>query len=181
MSSVETVARRYATALADVVEKTGEADSVRSEIKTWEAMIASNADLANAFGNPAIAHLKKEAVLEKLIERAKPSRTTSNFLRVLLKNGRFNELGEVGTKFDSVIEERRGIVHGTVTSAHDLSDAEKTELKAALERVTGKTVNLAFGIDKDLIGGVVARIGSTVYDSSVKTQLETLRERLLEK
>jgi len=181
MSSVETVARRYATALADVVEKTGEADSVRSEIKTWEAMIASNADLANAFGNPAIAHLKKEAVLEKLIERAKPSRTTSNFLRVLLKNGRFNELGEVGTKFDSVIEERRGIVHGTVTSAHDLSDAEKTELKAALERVTGKNVNLAFGIDKDLIGGVVARIGSTVYDSSVKTQLETLRERLLEK
>ncbi len=181
MSSVETVARRYATALADVVEKTGEADSIRAELKTWEAMIASNADLANAFGNPAIAHLKKEAVLEKLIEKAKPSRTTSNFLRVLLKNGRFNELGEVGTKFDSVIEERRGIVHGTVTSAHDLSEAEKTELKAALEKVTGKTVNLTFGLDKDLIGGVVARIGSTVYDSSVKTQLETLRERLLEK
>lgn len=179
--SVETVARRYATALADVVEKTGEADSIRTELKTWEAMIASNADLANAFGNPAIAHLKKEAVLEKLIEKAKPSRTTSNFLRVLLKNGRFNELGEVGTKFDSVIEERRGIVHGTVTSAHDLSEAEKTELKAALEKVTGKTVNLTFGLDKDLIGGVVARIGSTVYDSSVKTQLETLRERLLEK
>ncbi len=181
MSSVETVARRYATALADVVEKTGEADSIRTELKTWEAMIASNADLANAFGNPAIAHLKKEAVLEKLIEKAKPSRTTSNFLRVLLKNGRFNELGEVGTKFDSVIEERRGIVHGTVTSAHDLSEAEKTELKTALEKVTGKTVNLTFGLDKDLIGGVVARIGSTVYDSSVKTQLATLRERLLEK
>lgn len=179
--SVETVARRYATALADVVEKTGEADSVRSELKTWEAMIASNADLSNAFGNPAIAHLKKEAVLEKLIEKAGPSRTTSNFLRVLLKNGRFNELGEVGTKFDSVIEERRGIVHGTVTSAHDLSEAEKTELKAALEKVTGKTVNLTFGLDKDLIGGVVARIGSTVYDSSVKTQLETLKDRLLEK
>lgn len=179
--SVETVARRYATALADVVEKTGEADSVRTELKTWEAMIASNADLANAFGNPAIAHLKKEAVLEKLIEKAKPSRTTSNFLRVLLKNGRFNELGEVGTKFDSVIEERRGIVHGTISSAHDLSEAEKTELKAALEKVTGKTVNLTFGLDKDLIGGVVARIGSTVYDSSVKTQLETLKDRLLEK
>lgn len=179
--SVETVARRYATALADVVEKTGEADSVRTELKTWEAMIASNADLANAFGNPAIAHLKKEAVLEKLIEKAGSSRTTSNFLRVLLKNGRFNELGEVGTKFDSVIEERRGIVHGTISSAHDLSEAEKTELKAALEKVTGKIVNLTFGLDKDLIGGVVARIGSTVYDSSVKTQLETLKDRLLEK
>ena len=179
--SVETVARRYATALADVVEKTGEADSVRTELKTWEAMIASNADLANAFGNPAIAHLKKEAVLEKLIEKAGSSRTTSNFLRVLLKNGRFNELGEVGTKFDSVIEERRGIVHGAISSAHDLSEAEKTELKAALEKVTGKIVNLTFGLDKDLIGGVVARIGSTVYDSSVKTQLETLKDRLLEK
>ena len=181
MSSVETVARRYATALADVVEKTGEADSVRTELKTWEAMIASNADLSNAFGNPSIAHLKKEAVLEKLIERAKPSRTTSNFLRVLLRNGRINELAQVGTKFDSVIEERRGIVHGTVTSAHDLSAAENAELKAALEKVTGKTVNLTYSNDKDLIGGVVARIGSTVYDSSVKTQLATLRERLLER
>ncbi len=79
--SVETVARRYATALADVVIKTGETNSVKTELKTWEEMISSNSQLLQAFSNPSIAQENKEKVLENLIEKTKPTKTTANFLR----------------------------------------------------------------------------------------------------
>lgn len=175
----ETVARRYALALADVVSNTSEIDSVKAELKTWEEMIGSNTDLLNVFANPSIAHAKKEGLLEGLIERTKPTRTTSNFLRVLLQNSRLTDIAAINERFSSVLEERGGMVHGQVTSAHELSESEKAELKASLEKATGKQVRLDFEIDKELIGGVVTRVGSTVYDSSVRTQLENLKEELI--
>lgn len=177
--SVETIARRYGTALADVVIKTGETETVKAELKTWEEMMTSSADLLSAFSNPAIAHLDKEKVLESLISKAAPSRTTANFLRVLLKNNRLTELGDINDKFVAILEERGGIVAAHVTAARELSDDQKAELRSNLEKLTGKKVHLNFEINKEIIGGVVTRIGSTVYDSSVKTQLENLKEQLI--
>ena len=177
--SAETVARRYASALADVVTKSGDIETVKAELKSWEEMMTSNTDLYDAFANPAIGHGKKENLLEGLIQRAKPTKTTSNFLRVLLQNGRITDLADINGRLDSVLEERGGTVHGRVISAHPLSEADKAELKANLEKTTGKQVRLDFEIDKELIGGVVTRIGSTVYDGSVRTQLENLREKLV--
>ena len=177
--SVETVARRYATALADVVGKTNETDSIKTELKTWETLINANADLQTAFRNPAIAHSSKEKVLENLIEKTKPTRTTANFLRVLLRNSRLTEIGEIHEKFASVLEERSGVVSAQITSARPLSEAQKAEMKANLAKLTGKTVNLNFEIDESLIGGVVTKLGSTVYDGSVKTQLEELKREMI--
>jgi F-type H+-transporting ATPase subunit delta len=177
--SVETVARRYATALADVVMKTGEAENVRAELKSWEQMIAGNAELEAAFGNPAIAAVKKEAILEHLIGRSNPSKTTANFLRILLRNGRLTDLALINERLDAVMEERSGVVSGEVISAHELDEPVRTELKTNLEKLTGKTVNLNYQIDRDIIGGVITRVGSTVYDSSVRTKLKNLKEQLV--
>lgn len=177
--SIETVARRYASALADVVIKNGETDQVKAELKSWEEMIRSNGDLQKAFGNPAIAHLSKEKVLEQLIGKTKPSRTTANFLRVLLRNNRLTELSEINAKFAAVLDERSGLVAADVTSARELTDAERTELEASVAKLTGKRVHLNFRIDENIIGGVVTRVGSTVYDNSVKTQLENLKQVLV--
>jgi F-type H+-transporting ATPase subunit delta len=177
--SIETVARRYATALADIVIKTGETKTVKSELKAWEELMASNPDLENAFRNPVTQHLKKEKVLESLLAKAKPVKTTANFLRILLRNGRLNDLKEINERFAQVLDERSGIVVAEITSSRDLSEAERSELKTNLEKLTGKTINPTFGIDRDLIGGVVTKIGSTVYDSSVKTQLEILKAELV--
>ena len=177
--SVETVARRYATALADVVIKSGETESVKSELKSWEDFVGSNGDLQRAFSNPAIAHLSKEKVLETLIGKTKPSRTTANFLRILLRNGRLTELHEINEKFASVLDERGGIVGAQITSARELSDADRSELSASIAKLTGKQVKLDFIIDENIIGGVVTRVGSTVYDNSVKTQLENLKQQLV--
>jgi F-type H+-transporting ATPase subunit delta len=177
--SIETVARRYATALADVVVKSKETESVKSELKQWEALIASNSDLENAFSNPVIQHLKKEKVLEGLLLRTKPSKTTANFLRVLLQNNRLTDLKEINERFALVLDERSGVVAAEITSSRELTESEKAELRSNLEKLTGKRVNADFNTDGDLIGGVVTRVGSTVYDSSVRTQLENLKAELI--
>ncbi len=177
--SVETIARRYATALADVVLKSGETETVKSELKSWEVLMDSNANLQTVFGNPSIAHLKKENILEGLLTTTRPSKTTGNFLRVLLKNSRLTELGHINTRFAAVLEERSGNVLAKITSARELSESEKTELKTNLEKLTGKQVKADFNIDNGIIGGVVTQIGSTVYDGSVRTQLENLKEELV--
>lgn len=177
--SVETVARRYATALADVVTKTGETENIKTELRQWEAMMSASPELLNAFRNPAIQQNQKEKVLESLIQKAKPAQTTANFLRVLLRNGRLTEISEINQKFESVLEERSGGVSAKIVSSRPLSDAEKQELKANLEKMTGKRVSPNFEIDNGIIGGVVTTIGSTVYDGSVKTQLQQLKEQLI--
>lgn len=177
--SNETVARRYASALADVVIKTGETENVRTELKTWEEMTTANSELLDAFRSPAIPHLSKEKVLESLLAKTKPSKTTANFLRILLRNSRLTDLHEINEKFASVLEERSGVVSANITSARGLSEAEKAEFQTKLEKLTGKKVNLNFDIKEEIIGGVVTRIGSTVYDGSVKTQLENLKQQLI--
>lgn len=179
--SVETISRRYATALADVVVKSGETETVRAELRMWEQLVAASAELRNAFGNPAITYPKKEKVLEALTARAKPSRTTANFLRVLLRNGRLVELDHIITRFEAVLEERSGTVSAEVASARELTDGQRTELKLHLEKRTGRQVKIDFAVDPELIGGVVTRIGSTVYDGSIKTQLENLKEELIDR
>jgi F-type H+-transporting ATPase subunit delta len=177
--SIETIARRYSSALADVVLKTGETETVKSELTQWAAMIAANAALYDALSNPAIPNAQKEKVLESLIEKTRPSRTTANFLRILLRNGRLTELTAINERFTVELEERSGIVSAKVTSARELPLQERSELHARLEKLTGRRVNLNFSLDENLIGGVVTRIGSTVYDGSVKTRLENLREQLV--
>jgi F-type H+-transporting ATPase subunit delta len=177
--SVETIARRYAAALADVVTSSGDTAAVKSELKTWDELISSNAELQSAFSSPAVPQAKKSGVLEGLIDRTKPTKTTANFLRVLLQNNRLTDLAAINERFDSVIEERGGAMQAFVASAHELSEDQKAELRTNVEKLTGKKATLNFSIDSDLIGGVVTRIGSTVYDGSVRTQLENLREKLI--
>jgi len=177
--NVETIARRYASALADVVTKSNETENVKNELKTWEQMMSANEDLETLFSNPSVVHLNKEKVLEGLLDKAKPARTTANFLRVLLRNNRLNDLGEINERFASVLEERSGNILAKVTSARELSETEKAELKTNLEKLTGKQVKPNFNIDDRIIGGILTQIGSTVYDGSIKTQLENLKEQLI--
>lgn len=177
--SIETVARRYSTALADVVVASGESESVKAELAHWSELFSSNADLQTVFSNPAIVHAQKEKVLDGLIAKIKPQPATANFLKILLKNGRLTEIGEINERFDAVLQERSGVVTAEVTSARELPAGERTEFQNELVKLTGKNVEVNFTVDQNIIGGVVTRIGSTVYDGSVKTKLENLREELI--
>jgi F-type H+-transporting ATPase subunit delta len=177
--SIEVVARRYASALADVVLKTGETETVKGELLQWSVIINANTDLYDAFNNPAIPRSQKEKVLQSLIERTRPAKTTANFLRVLLRNGRLTVLSRINERFAAELEERSGIVSAEVISARELPAGERSELQSRLEKLTGKQIKLNFNINQDIIGGVITRIGSTVYDGSVKTRLENLKQQLV--
>lgn len=177
--SIQTVARRYANALADVVTKNGETEIVKTELKQFQNLMTQTPQLAEVFRNPAVPYEQKSRVLESLIQKTKPAKTTANFLRVLLKNARLGDLSVVNERFAHVLEERAGMVTAEVTTAQPLSTEQQTKLQTRLQNVTGKKVNLNFKIDPEIIGGVVTRIGSTVYDGSVKNQLEQLREKMI--
>jgi F-type H+-transporting ATPase subunit delta len=176
--SVQTVARRYASALADVALERGEALKVQEELLAWGKMFQANPLLPEVFRNPTIALDKKRAVLNKLIERAKPGETTANFLKVLLQNQRLTELGEISQKFAELLDLRAGMVAAAVTTARAVPENAQQQLQAKLVSVTGKKVRISFTTDPDLIGGLVTRIGSTVYDGSVRNHLDLIKEKM---
>jgi F-type H+-transporting ATPase subunit delta len=176
--SVQTMARRYASALADVVLERGEAAEVQAELVQWEEMIQTTPNLLEVLRNPTIALDQKRTVLNKLIERAKPRQTTVNFLKVLLQNQRLTNLGEINRKFAETLDERAGMVLATVTTARTVTENSQQQLHAKLTDLTGKKVRVDFATDPDLIGGVVTRIGSTVYDGSVRNQLQMIKEKM---
>lgn len=177
--SIQTVARRYANALADVVTKNGETEIVKNELSQFQQIMTESPQLGEVFRNPAVPADQKSRVLETLIGRTKPAKTTANFLRVLLRNARLGDLSAVNERFAAVLEERGGMVTAEVMTAQALSAEQQAALQTKLQGVTGKKVNLNFKINPDIIGGVVTRIGSTVYDGSVKNQLEQLREQMI--
>jgi F-type H+-transporting ATPase subunit delta len=176
--SVQTMARRYASALADVVLERGEAAEVQAELAQWEEMIQSAPNLLEVLRNPTIALDQKRTVLNKLIERAKPRQTTVNFLKVLLQNHRLTDLGEINRKFAETLDHRAGMVAATVTTARAVPESSQHELHAKLTGLTGKKVRVDFATDPDLLGGIVTRIGSTVYDGSVRNQLQMIKEKM---
>ena len=172
------VARRYATALADVVMARGEAQEVKEELTQWVAMMQSSEQLLEVFRNPTIPYEQKRKVLNMLIARARVRPTTANFLQVLLQNQRLAELSEVNKRFAQILDERSGVVSAEVTTARPVEQASQAALRDKLVSMTGKSVRLSFTTDEELIGGIVTRIGSTIYDGSVRNQLEQVRERL---
>ena len=176
--SLQTIARRYAIALADVALKSGEAAAVQEELLGWGTMIASNALLKEVFGNPTVPYDQKRKVLQQLIQRTKVRKTTANFLEVLLRNQRLSEINEVNKWFALVLDERAGVVAAEVTTARPVAQESVEALRKKLASLSGRKVRLKFSTDEDLIGGMVARIGSTVYDGSIRNQLREMELKL---
>jgi F-type H+-transporting ATPase subunit delta len=176
--SLQTVARRYATALADVAIERREERQIQKELDYWAAMIESSPQLKEVFANPTIVHDHKRKVLEDLIARTRVKDTTASFLRVLLKNQRLAQLREIAARYGYVLDERSGVLAGSVTTARPIPEELKQTLHETLSAATGRTVRLSFETDENILGGMVARIGSTVFDGSVQNHLERLAEGL---
>jgi F-type H+-transporting ATPase subunit delta len=172
---------RYAHALADVVTAPGSAlraDIAVAELRTFEAAQNSSAALRNALASPAVPASRKRAVVARLVDALKLSRITRNFLYVLVDKRRIGMLSEIVHSFEEIIDERLGFARAEITSALELSEEQRGLLNRDLERLTGKKIRMRFAVDQKLIGGVVARIGSTIYDGSVRGQLQTIGRRL---
>jgi F-type H+-transporting ATPase subunit delta len=166
-------------ALADVVTARGEAQEVRDELTAWDALMRSNPQLLEVFRHPTIPQEQKRRLLDELIRRTRPRPTTANFLKVLLQNHRLAELSEVSTQFAQELDRRSGVVTAQVTTARPLGADAQEALRARLGELTSSRVRLEFEVDEELIGGVVTRIGSTLYDGSVRGQLQQIRQRMI--
>jgi F-type H+-transporting ATPase subunit delta len=175
---VQAVARRYATALADVVAAHNEAREVQQELGVWAELMQANPQLTEVFRNPILAFDQKRKLLDALIARTRPRPTTANFLRVLLRNHRLADLPAINDSFARVLDERAGLVSAHVTTARPVDARTQEVLRARLAQLTGRNVRLQFAVDEELLGGVVTRIGSTLYDGSVRTRLQRIKQQM---
>jgi F-type H+-transporting ATPase subunit delta len=172
------VAHRYARALADVVAATGNYRQVLEELGDFGVAYRESAELREICETPAVALARKLGVLEAIARRLGSSQVTLNFLRVLLSNYRLPLLEEVIQSVRNLSYARMGIVQVKISSAADLTNEERGLLRTRFDELTRQQSELEFHLDRDLIGGIVAQIGSTVYDGSIRGHLDRIREQL---
>ena len=172
------VANRYARALAEVVAASGDYRRVLQELQDFASAYRESPELQEVFVSPAVALPQKMNVLVAIGQELGESPVTLNFLRVLLANYRMPLLEEAVQAYRKIANDRLGVVRVTVSSASDLSETERESVAARFRELTGKQVELEFRIDSELLGGILAQIGSTVYDGSVRGNLARIREQL---
>lgn len=172
---------RYARAMAEVVLTPGSGlnpEHAVSQLREVEALMSQSAELRHVMLSPAVPSSKKRAVIDRFSGELGLSPKVRNFLYVIIDHRRIEELPAIRESFEAAIDEASGFVRADVTSAQPLTGPQRGALEAELIKVSGKQVRMQFATDESLIGGAVARIGSTVYDGSVRGQLESLRRRL---
>jgi F-type H+-transporting ATPase subunit delta len=172
------IARRYAVALADVAVERKSAEAYRQELATFAETYASSAELREFLHTPAVSRDAKHEVLNKLAARLGLGDAVRNFIYILVDHRREESLPEISAAFDAELNTREGVAEAEITSARELSAAERKEIVAALERLTGKRIEAQFALNAALLGGAVVQIGSTIYDGSVREQLNRLRTQL---
>jgi F-type H+-transporting ATPase subunit delta len=171
------VATRYARALADVLAAS-DAARVLAQLRGIEEIIQSSQELRNALATPAIPPSRKRAVMARLIEPLRVPVQVRNFLFVVIDHRRVHDFASIIEAFEALADQRLGLVRADVTSAHELTEAQRSSLTIELSRLAGKQAKPRFTTDPAVMAGVVARVGSTVYDGSVRGQLERLRVKL---
>jgi F-type H+-transporting ATPase subunit delta len=174
------VVNRYARALADVVASTGNYRQMLGELEDFSAAYHQSLELREVCDTPAVVMAEKLSVLDAIAGRMGSSHVTLNFLRVLMSHYRMPLLDEILLAFRNIAYARLGVVRVRISSSSALSKEEQEFLRGRFNELTRKQSELEFHLDGDLIGGLVAQIGSTVYDGSIRGHLDRIREQLVE-
>ena len=172
------IARRYAKALLAIGIDTKHHERFGQELTSF-AQLMENKLLQDTLENPSHPLSKRKAILEELITRVKPSKTVWSFLLLLCDRNRLGHLSSIAREYQSMLDVHVGRVRAAVTSAEKLGVTDVTRLMQALEQKTGKKVILQQDTDPELIAGMVTQIGSIVYDGSMRTRLQQMRQTLL--
>lgn len=174
------IALRYAHAFADVT-KSRQLDltSVEHQLNDFKDTLAGSQDLREVLMDPSIARAQKLRVLDAIAGRLGMAREARNFLAVIIDHQRLDELNDILAEYHAIADEQSGMVEAEITSARDLSPSDRTELESQVEKLAGGRVRTTYRQDASLLGGAVVRIGSTVYDGSVRAQLQQLKQRLV--
>jgi len=170
---------RYARAYAEVAVKNKlNPEKTVAEFQQMADVVNSSRELRNVLQNPAVSREQKLKLLDSIIKHIGATRMLRNFLAVLIDHRRIGSIGDLLEQFKRELDRRMGIADAKVSSVRELSSAEKKSLEQELAEITGKTVRATYSQDASLLGGVMVRVGSTIYDGSVHGRLQRMRQEL---
>ena len=170
---------RYARAYADVAVKNKlNSEKTIAEFQQMADVVNSSRELRNVLQNPAVSREQKLKLLDSIIQHIGATKMLRNFLAVLIDNRRIGNIGDLLEQFKQELDRRLGIAEAKVSSVRELSSTEKTSLERQLADITGMTVRATYSQDATLLGGVLVRVGSTIYDGSVQGRLQRMRQEL---
>jgi F-type H+-transporting ATPase subunit delta len=174
------VAERYASSLFELALEAGAVESVTADLERFQAMLDGSDDLKRFVASPVFSADEQLKAIVAISEKAGIGALFANFLKVVARNRRLFALPGMMRAFRTIAARRRGEITAEVTSAHALTPAQETELKAALKSVTGKDVAMAVTVDSSILGGLIVKVGSRQIDTSLRTKLSTLKLALKE-
>lgn len=174
------VARRYAKALFAVAQKGGDGDldAYGKDLAGLAGVLDTAPEALGFFKNPTFSAIEKKAVLGDLLGKLSVQPTVKNFCDLLADKDRLPVLPAIAEVYKKMLEDAQGVVAGSLVTAVELSDARQTQIKDELAKKAGKTLDLDFAVDKDILGGVVLNVGDKVLDASLRAQLQILKEQI---
>ncbi len=173
------VARRYAQALVDLCDERGDHVAVRDAFDRLAAVLAEVPEAREFIANPVIKEGDRAKVLDDLLAKTKAGDTVGRFAKLLLQKGRFDAIAAIHQTFSTELDSRTGRLSAHVTSAIALDKVTLGRIEKALAGARGRDVQLESNVDEALIGGLIIRVGNTVYDGSVRNHLDRLRDKML--
>lgn len=173
------IGNRYAKALLSVALEHGTAEQVGQELDGLEAWLAENTKVRAYFSLITVEKQEKRKVMLEMLPHLGLSTYVGNLVRLLAENGRLNQIDEVVDAYRGLFRESQGILGVEVATAAELEDRERDQIRQAIAEGTGKKIILEESVDPEIIGGLRYRIGSTLYDGSVKSQLSQLKRSLM--
>jgi F-type H+-transporting ATPase subunit delta len=173
------VTNTYARAFADAVfSGHHDPDTTLREAQAVAELVAGSRELREVWETPSITAEQKRAVLDAIVKREGISPTVRNFVAVLIDHRRISFLGPIVKQFEQELNQRLGFTEAEITSARELDPSDRRNLEARMETLTGKKVRARYSRDESLLGGAIVKVGSTIYDGSVKGQLERIKQAL---
>lgn len=177
--SARLIAERYARALAASVEDDVQLDSVLNALEDFSAFYAENKGLSQVLENRALPQSAREAVFREILDLAEGPKVVQRFLLTLFRRGRISGIGDVVSALSEIVDARLKRASADVKAAAELSPEELQRIQSGLEKYSGKTIQMETGIDPEILGGVIVRLGGTVIDGSLRARLNRIRATLL--
>ena len=172
---VSGMAGRYATALFELALESKAVDQVQSDLKAFDALIASSPDLTRLVRSPVFSADEQARALAAVLDKAGITGIAANFLRVVASNRRLFAVAQMIRGFNARVAKHKGEVTAQVTVAEKLNDARMNEIRDALKQVTGKDVQVDVTVDPSIIGGLKVKLGSRMVDASLRTKLNSIK------
>lgn len=172
------IAKRYAKAFYDIAAEEQNYEGYYNELKSFASLVEESKALREFLANPVFDQSEKKAVVEQILARVRMSPMTANFLRLLVDKKRINIIGEITESYRQLMDNKLRRVRVSVKTAFPMDGDIAANLKQRIAEMTGKEVEMTIEEDRSLIGGVVVRVGDTLYDGSIKTQLNNIRKLL---